>query len=47
VKYLEENSKAVDIILSTKELEEIEEAFPKNAAAGLRYTEAGMKSLNK
>ncbi|HEY9340190.1 MAG TPA: aldo/keto reductase [Hanamia sp.] len=47
VKYLEENSKAVDIILSTKELEEIEEAFPKNAAAGLRYTEAGMKSLNR
>jgi aryl-alcohol dehydrogenase-like predicted oxidoreductase len=47
VKYLEENSKAVDIILSAKEMEEIEEAFPKNAASGLRYTEAGMKSLNR
>jgi aryl-alcohol dehydrogenase-like predicted oxidoreductase len=47
VKYLEENSKAVDIILSTKELEEIEEAFPRNAVAGLRYTEAGMKTLNR
>jgi aryl-alcohol dehydrogenase-like predicted oxidoreductase len=47
VKYLEENSKATDIILSTKELEEIEEAFPKNAVAGMRYTEAGMKSLNR
>jgi aryl-alcohol dehydrogenase-like predicted oxidoreductase len=47
VKYLAENSKATDIILSTKELEEIEEAFPKNAAAGMRYTEAGMKSLNR
>lgn len=47
VKYLEENSKAVDIILSTKELEQIEGIFPKNAASGLRYTEAGMKILNK
>jgi aryl-alcohol dehydrogenase-like predicted oxidoreductase len=47
VKYLEENCKAVDIILSTKDLEEIEEAFPRNAVAGLRYTEAGMKTLNR
>ncbi len=47
VKYLEENIKAADINLSPKDLEQIEEVFPKNAASGLRYTEAGMKTLNK
>lgn len=47
VKYLEENMKAADITLSPKELKQIEEVFPKNAAAGLRYTEAGMKSVNR
>ncbi|HEV2832954.1 MAG TPA: aldo/keto reductase [Hanamia sp.] len=47
VKYLEENIKATTISLSTKEMEQIEEIFPKNAASGLRYTEAGMKTLNR
>ncbi len=46
VKYLEENVKATDIKLSEKDLKEIEEVFPKNAASGMRYTEAGMKSVN-
>jgi aryl-alcohol dehydrogenase-like predicted oxidoreductase len=46
VKYLEENVKAADIKLSKQDLKEIEEVFPKNAAAGLRYTEAGMKTVN-
>lgn len=47
VKYLEENIKAADVSLSSKDLQQIEEVFPKNAAAGLRYTEAGMKTVNR
>lgn len=47
IKYLEENVKAVDISLSSKELEQIENIFPKDAAAGSRYSEAGMKNLNR
>ncbi|HEY5368409.1 MAG TPA: aldo/keto reductase [Hanamia sp.] len=47
IKYLEENVKAVTISLSSKELEQIEKAFPKNAAIGSRYSEVGMKTLNK
>lgn len=47
IKYLEENIKATDIKLSKDDLEEIEKVFPKDAASGTRYLEAGMKSLNK
>lgn len=47
IKYLEENIKASDIKLSSNELKQIEEIFSKDAAAGLRYTEAGMKTLNR
>lgn len=46
VKYLEENVKATEVNLSEKDLKEIEEVFPKNAASGMRYTEAGMKTVN-
>ncbi len=46
VKYVAENVKAVDVKLSQQDLKQIEDVFPKNAAAGLRYTEAGMKSVN-
>lgn len=46
VKYLEQNAAAADIILSQEELATIEDVFPKNAAAGLRYPEAMMKTLN-
>ncbi|HUZ57955.1 MAG TPA: aldo/keto reductase [Hanamia sp.] len=47
VKYLEENIKAADITLSAKELKQIEEVFPKNAVVGQRYSETGMKTLNR
>lgn len=47
VKYLEENILAAKIEFSSKELERIEEVFPKNAASGMRYTEAGMKTVNQ
>ena len=36
-RYLEENAEAVDIELTEEELERIEQAFPKGAAAGERY----------
>lgn len=47
IKYLEENIKAADIELTKDDLAEIEKVFPKDAASGTRYAEAGMKSLNK
>ncbi len=46
IKYLEENVGAVNVQLSQKDLEEIDEIAPKNAAAGTRYPEAMMGSLN-
>lgn len=45
--YLEENVGALAIQLSQKELEEIETLAPKGVAAGMRYPEAMMKSLNR
>jgi aryl-alcohol dehydrogenase-like predicted oxidoreductase len=47
VKYLEENVAATDILLSSKELQKLNDAFPVNAAAGLRYPEAMMKTVNQ
>ncbi len=44
--YLEENVKALEVRLSRAELDEIEAIFPYGAAAGERYAEAGMKSVN-
>ncbi len=45
-KYLEQNAAAAEIILSQEELAAIEDVFPKDAASGLRYPEAMMKSVN-
>lgn len=45
-KYLEQNAATADIILSREDLARIDEVFPKDAAAGLRYPEAMMKSVN-
>lgn len=47
IKYLEENVGAVDIQLSSEELQLINDIAPKNAAAGPRYPEAMMGSVNK
>jgi aryl-alcohol dehydrogenase-like predicted oxidoreductase len=44
-KYLEENAAAVDIALRDAEVEELEEAFPPQAAAGLRYPEFQLKMM--
>jgi aryl-alcohol dehydrogenase-like predicted oxidoreductase len=43
-KYLEENAAAVDVELTSEEIERIEAELP--AAAGERYDEAGMASVN-
>jgi aryl-alcohol dehydrogenase-like predicted oxidoreductase len=47
VKYLEQNAAAADVVLSAEELAAIEDVFPKDAAAGLRYPEAMMASVNR
>lgn len=46
-KYLQENIGALDVNLTSNDLELIEEAAPKHAFAGSRYPEAMMKLLNR
>ncbi len=46
VKYLEENAGAIKLNLTKEELAAIDLIVPKNAAAGLRYPEAMMRSVN-
>ena len=46
-KYLQENVGALDVNLSSRDLERIEEVAPKDSFAGSRYPEAMMKLLNK
>ncbi len=43
---LEENVAAADIQLTSNDLRELEHAAPRGAAAGERYTEAGMRSVH-
>ena len=45
--YLEENAAAVDVKLSEDDLQRIEEAAPVGVAAGERYNEAMMKTINR
>ncbi len=47
VKYLEENAGAVSVALTAEDLKALEEAAPPGAAAGLRYPEAAMGTLNR
>ncbi len=47
VKYLEENVKAVDLRLTPQELERIDRALPAGAAAGMRYAEPGMRTVDR
>jgi aryl-alcohol dehydrogenase-like predicted oxidoreductase len=46
-KYLQENVGALDVDLSSEDLERIDQVAPKNAFAGSRYPEAMMKLLKK
>jgi aryl-alcohol dehydrogenase-like predicted oxidoreductase len=45
-RYLEENTRALDVELTPADLEEIEEVAPKGIAAGERYHEAGMRTID-
>ena len=45
-RYLDENFGSLAIELTRSDLEEIEEVAPKGAAAGDRYHEAGMRTIN-
>ena len=45
-RYLEENLGAPDIELAAADLEEIDEVAPKGVAAGERYHEAGMRTID-
>ena len=45
--YLEENVKAVEIILTAKDLRRIDEIAPKGAAAGDRYPASSMAAVNR
>jgi aryl-alcohol dehydrogenase-like predicted oxidoreductase len=46
-KYLEENAEAVNIVLTKDDLEKIEALLRKYPNVGQRYTEGGMKLVNK
>jgi aryl-alcohol dehydrogenase-like predicted oxidoreductase len=46
VKHLEENVGAADVVLTGKELAAISAAVPKEAVAGKRYTDEGLKLVN-
>jgi aryl-alcohol dehydrogenase-like predicted oxidoreductase len=45
-KYLEENAAAVEVTLTEENLRHIDEIAPKGVAAGERYYEAGMRTVN-
>jgi aryl-alcohol dehydrogenase-like predicted oxidoreductase len=44
--HLDENLAAAEITLTSQELAGLDQAFPRDAAAGTRYAEAGMKNVN-
>ncbi len=46
-RYLEENVAAVDVVLTPDDLRRIDEVAPKGAAAGERYPEAAMQTVNR
>jgi aryl-alcohol dehydrogenase-like predicted oxidoreductase len=45
-RYVEENIRSLEIELTPADLERIDEVAPKGVAAGDRYHEAGMKTIN-
>ena len=47
VKYLEENAGALNVNLSLDDFKRLDEAAPLGVAAGLRYPEAAMQSVNR
>ena len=47
VSYLEENVRAAEVELTPDDLERIDAVFPVGAAAGERYAEGGMSSIDR
>jgi aryl-alcohol dehydrogenase-like predicted oxidoreductase len=47
VKYLEENVGALDVQLTAEDMRRIDEIAPKGVAAGTRYPEGGMATVNR
>ncbi|MCM3879708.1 MAG: aldo/keto reductase [Vicinamibacterales bacterium] len=45
--HLEDNLGALTVSLSASDLSELDAIFPKDAAAGLRYPDAGMQAVNR
>ena len=45
--YIEENVKAVDIVLTASDLKRLNEAAPPGAAAGSRYPEQALRAVNR
>ena len=46
-RYLEENAGAVTVTITDAEMAQIDEIAPRGVAAGERYTEAGMRAVNR
>jgi len=44
---VEENAAAADIVLTAEDLDRLSAAAPKGAVAGTRYTEGGMRAVNR
>jgi aryl-alcohol dehydrogenase-like predicted oxidoreductase len=44
--HFEENLEALRVVLTAPELARIDAVAPKGATAGLRYPEAGMRTIN-
>jgi aryl-alcohol dehydrogenase-like predicted oxidoreductase len=47
LKYLEENVAAADVVLTPEDLARLDEICPVGAASGTRYSEAGMRMVNR
>jgi aryl-alcohol dehydrogenase-like predicted oxidoreductase len=47
VKYLEENVGALNVRLTSEDLERVNQAIPPGAAAGMRYAEGAMQTVNR
>jgi aryl-alcohol dehydrogenase-like predicted oxidoreductase len=46
IKYIEENAAAADIVLTSEEIKKLESILPIGAAAGTRYNEQQLQSVN-
>jgi aryl-alcohol dehydrogenase-like predicted oxidoreductase len=46
-KYLWENIGALDVCLTSEDLARLDEAAPRGAAAGMRYSEGAMQEVNR